>query len=257
MSSLPHSSKEPSTLVRVISLTTDTERRSAFTARAAHTRVPWEFYDGLTSLAPDLQYDVDDAFINRGRSLSPGELGCYSSHYVLWRHFLATDHDQLLVFEDDTLVDWPFIERMAHFDLTASGMRYLRLFAKAAGKPILIGPFFDRYLIENVSYSLGMQAYMLTRSGAEFLLEYLRRVRCPIDDAIDRGWRGSLPTYSVFPSPVIELSGESRIGEQRYAPAQMPSRLEWRRFGFRVSDRLLRTAYSLRRKLAQRPGLTR
>jgi glycosyl transferase family 25 len=252
MQTSTESTSVPSTLVRVISLKTDIERRRAFVARASATAVPWEFYDGLTSLAAELRYDADDAFINRGRALSTGELGCYSSHFMLWRNFLDTQHDQLLVFEDDTLIDWPFIERMVRFDLTASGMRYLRLFAKAAGKPILLGSFLDRYLIENVSYSLGMQAYMLTRGGAEYLLHYLQRVRCPIDDAIDRAWRGSLPTYSVFPSPVIELAGESRIGELRYAPATVPSRLQWRRFMFRASDRFLRTAYSLRRNMAQR-----
>jgi glycosyl transferase, family 25 len=155
------------------------------------------------------------------------------------------------VLEDDTLIDWHYIERIVRFNLAASGIRFLRLFTKAAGKPILIGPFMDRYLIENVSYSLGTQAYMLTRSGAEFLLHYLRRVRCPIDDAIDRGWRGSLPNSSVFPSPVIELSGESRVGAQRHAAATIPSRLVWRRFLFRVSDRLLRAMYSSRRNFTR------
>jgi hypothetical protein len=56
MSQPPQDFQKLSTLVRVVSIATDIERRSAFLKRAAATDLPWQFYDGLTELTPDLRY---------------------------------------------------------------------------------------------------------------------------------------------------------------------------------------------------------
>ncbi|MEZ5512864.1 MAG: glycosyltransferase family 25 protein [Steroidobacteraceae bacterium] len=252
MQSTPHIHHHTRTLVRVVSLVSDVQRRAEFSARASETVVRWTFFDALTNLAPDLHYDNVDALIARGRPLSGGELGCYSSHYTLWRELVNSEYEQLLVLEDDILLDWRFVETIVNCDLQAAGIGYLRLFAKAAGVPILRGTCLDRYLYENVGYSLGTQAYLLTRGGAQHLLAHLNRVSCPIDDALDKGWRGSLPTYSVFPHPVIELAGESRIGVNRHAAVSMTTKLRLRRLIYRVADKFLRITYQLQRRLAWR-----
>jgi glycosyl transferase family 25 len=240
----------PSTLIKVISLATDYERRAEFRMRAISTGLDWSFFDACTELSADLQYCTDDALIHRGRVLTLGELGCYASHYQLWQEFLATDQRQLLVLEDDTIVDWRFVQQLIGTDLSTAGIDYLRLFSKALGKPTVIAPFMDRYLIENVAYSSGTQAYLVTRAGAAFLLAHLRRVRAPIDDSLDHGWRGSLPTLAVYPAPVIEIAGESRIGP-RIERAPVPAHLRRRREWFRTLDRARRVLYRLQRYFAR------
>jgi glycosyl transferase, family 25 len=240
-----------STLIKVISLASDAERRLAFGTRAASSRVAWSYFDAHTELSPHLRYAVDEAIVHRGRALTCGELGCYSSHYTLWQEFLASPYRQLLVLEDDTLVDWCFVERLVAFDLAATGIDYLRLFSKSLGKPALIGPMLDRYLIENVSYSFGTQAYMLTRTGAVFLTDALRDVVAPVDDSLDHGWRGALPSYAIFPPPVIEIAGSSRIGSERRERQPIPARLRQRRSWFRTIDRLRRTLYAIRRRIVR------
>jgi glycosyl transferase, family 25 len=237
------------TLVRVVSLERDTERRSAFTQRAT-TNLQWSYFDAATTLAPELLYSPEDAIVSRGRPLSPGELGCYSSHYRLWMEFLNSSLEQLLVLEDDTLIDWRFIEMLLECSVEDLGLRYLRLFAKAAGDPVFVGPCLDRYLYEHRGYSLGSQAYLLTRAGAEHFVRHLKRVKCPIDDALDKAWRGSLPTYALFPYPVIEISGASRIGAQRHEEPPLSPRLKWLRLRYRIAERVMRGLYRTRRRIA-------
>lgn len=238
-----------STAIRVVSLVRDTERRAGFSQRAAATKLRWSYFDAHAAIAPELRYDPHDAIVARGRVLSTGELGCYSSHYALWREFLASAHDQVLILEDDTMVDWRFIETLVRCDLERAGLHYLRLFSKAVAKPVLIGRCLDRYLFEYLGYSLGSQAYMLTRAGARHLVAHLQRVRSPIDDTLDKAWRGSLPSYALFPYPVIELAGDSRIGVERHAPSQVTWQLHARRLWYRLEDRALRRAYQIRRRL--------
>jgi hypothetical protein len=83
-------------------------------------------------------------------------------------------------------------DRSHRASLAATGIDYLRLCSKALGKPALIGPLLDRYLIENVSYSFGTQAHMLPRAGASILIAALRKIVAPIDDSLDHARQRSL-----------------------------------------------------------------
>ena len=71
-----------STKIVVISLPDATERRAAFAARAGGVGLDWSFIDAGRGLGPNLTYDPDEAIVSKGRPLSPGELGCYASHYA-------------------------------------------------------------------------------------------------------------------------------------------------------------------------------
>src|SRR5688572_19546264 len=106
------SSRPVRTIIKVISIATDAERRRAFSERARDANIPWGFFDACTSLAPALTYDEELTIVRRGRPLQKSELGCYSSHYSIWAEFLASDADQLIVLEDDTLVDWGYLRRV-------------------------------------------------------------------------------------------------------------------------------------------------
>jgi glycosyl transferase family 25 len=222
----------PRTKLVVISLPDATERRAAFSARASGVTLYWGFLDGRRSLSLDLTYDPDEAIVFKGRPLSPGELGCYTSHYAAWTTFLETDATQLVVFEDDTIVDWTFLEKLARIDLQAGGIAFLRLYAMDPGPCRRLqrnAVDFQRHLIEYSDRVFGGQAYALTRAGAERLIRHCRVVRRPIDDELDRAWAHGLPNLCIFPFPVIAQSGASTIGLDRYGGYEIPARLRNRR----------------------------
>ena len=244
------------TSIVVISLPDAIDRRAVFTARAAKTALPWRWFDARRELGPELEHDPDEAIVSKGRPMYPGELGCYASHSAAWIAFLESDADQLLVLEDDTIVDWGFLEKLVAVDLDAAGVAYLRLYAKraCAFRTILRNAIErQRSVIEFLDRPLGTQGYVLTRAGARRLVPHCRRVRRPIDDELDRSWDHGIRTLCVFPFPVIEESTASGIDAARWDPYVMPARLRLRRYRTRLTDRALKVRRSLRR-LADRGG---
>src|SRR3546814_11415963 len=75
---------------------------------------------------------TDEAAIrrNKGRAMSKGEIGCYASHFSIWQDMVGRGVRQAIVLEDDTVVDWAYLEPLARTDLHAEGLDYLRLYAK-------------------------------------------------------------------------------------------------------------------------------
>jgi glycosyl transferase family 25 len=230
------------TLVRVISLPDAAGRRVGFTDRARGTSLPWTFFDAHRELGTGLTYHPDDAVLAKGRPLMTGELGCYSSHFHAWQTLLESPAAQMIVLEDDTIVDWSFLEKLAAVDLAARGVSYLRLFAKRPCAFRLHGEAIEpqRYLVEYAGYAHGTQGYAVTRAGAERFVRHCRRVRRPVDLELDRAWDHGVPCLAVFPFPLTEISSASTIGPERWARHPIPAGLQGARFRMRVVERARR-----------------
>jgi glycosyl transferase, family 25 len=244
------------TSIVVISLPDAAARRALFAARAAGTSLPWRWFDGRRELSSELEHDPDEAIVAKGRPIYPGELGCYASHWAAWTEFLQGDADQLLVLEDDTIVDWGFLAKLVTVDLAAAGVVYLRLYAKrlCPFRTVLRNAIErQRSVVEFLDRPLGTQGYLLTRAGARRLVPHCRRVRRPIDDELDRSWDHGIPTFCVFPFPVIEESTASSIDAARWDDYVMPARLRARRYRMRLTDRALKVRRGIRR-LTDRGG---
>lgn len=231
-------------MIRVISLARDVERREVFRAEAAGSSLPWSFFDAHTGVGGAIVHDSRLPALRRGRMLSPAELGCYSSHCAIWVEFLESTERQLVVLEDDTWVDWRFLENLSQEDVGAKGIHYLRLCALNLPPFALKGRLLGRYVAHFQGYAQGTQGYLLTRRGAERMLNHCRKVAGPIDIVMDQTWWGGLPTLGLFPSPVVEKTGPSRIGAQRYADdLRLPKALWWPRQWVRVQEFLRIRAY--------------
>jgi len=211
--------------VVVVSLASARARREAFAARAAGTSLAWRFFDACTGPAPDMV--VDEAAIrrNKGRPLSKGEIGCYASHVSIWQDMIAREVKQAIVLEDDTLVDWAYLEPLARTDLHAEGIDYLRLYAKRPTWQRVVRRDFlqhSRAIVELVGLAYGTQGYAITLDGAKRLAEHCRTVRRPIDDEMDRSWAHGLPNLALYPAPILEAAVVSEIGASRFGPKADP-----------------------------------
>jgi glycosyl transferase family 25 len=231
------------TKVIVISLPDAADRRATFTDRARGTTVEWAWFEAHRELAPGLSHDPEEAIVAKGRPMYSGELGCYSSHYAAWKMFLESGAPQMLVLEDDTIVDWGFLEKLVAVDLQAAGISYLRLYAKrpCAFREVLRNAVEQqRTLIQYLDRPLGTQGYVLTRDGARRFVHHCRRVRRPLDDELDRSWEHGVPCLGIFPFPVIEQSTASSIGPDRFERFKIPGRLRVRRQAMKMRDRVLK-----------------
>ena len=241
----------------VISLPDAADRRAAFADRARVTSIPWTWFDAHRELAPGLTHDPDEAIVAKGRPMYPGELGCYSSHYAAWSMFLESGASRMLVLEDDTIVDWGFLETLVTVDLQAAGVHYLRLYAKrpCALREVLRNAIEQqRTLVEYLDRPLGTQGYVVTREGAERFVRHCRRVMRPLDDELDRSWEHGVPCLGIFPFPLLEQSTSSTIGPARFERFTIPGRLLARRQAMKMRDRALRLRQRLRLLTAGRPA---
>lgn len=237
----------PLTRIMVISMRGSERRRSAFAQRAEGAGVPWQFFDAKEDILEHLDYDPDDCVLGCGRTMSKGELGCYSSHYAVWEQLIDDVAEQYVVLEDDALVDWGRIALLCSVDLEASGIQYLRLYYTRAGPFIIRKRKFlvrNAALLELISEANGTVGYAITRSAAKKLVAYCRQVVRPIDNQLDRFWEHGIPNLALFPPPVIEETGPSAIGLERFASTKSSLKRKFRI----LEDKLKRKAAVLRRK---------
>jgi glycosyl transferase family 25 len=227
------------TLVLVISIHTSAERRALFQA-SAQTSVPWQFFDACTTLGANLSYEASKAQIAHGRELSSGEIGAYSSHFSLWERLIADpDYDRYIILEDDTIVDWTYIEKLCDTDIGEIG--FLKLFYLRNGvfrtvRRNLIHRHW--HILRIFGHAYGMLGYMVTKRTAVEFVGYFSNMVRPIDDAIDRSWETGFEIHAVFPFPVIERFGESTIGGSRFEPTPFPRRLRWKRLFAIAGDKI-------------------
>jgi glycosyl transferase family 25 len=228
------------------------ERRSRFAERARGAGVNWSFYPAHTSLHPGLRYDERAAIVAKGRPLLAGELGVFSSHHAIWSDLRSDDADQFVVLEDDVIVDWGFLAKLAQVDLAAIGLHYLRLYYKLPVRAAVVHENFierARSIVELEHTAFGAQGYAITKAGARTLLDHCRIVARPIDDEMERTWRHGLPNLSVFPFPILEESGPSTIGSTRFETFDIPRGLRMKRFVMHRLERWGRNASTIARRL--------
>ena len=231
---------EPRTRILVISLKAAEARRRAFAAAAA-TDLEWEFLDAHESLQSDLSYNEEDAVVAKGRPLTRGEIGCYSSHFEAWRQLVESDHDQYVVLEDDVIVDWDYLSAFVRMDHSAEGHDYVRLYYKKPAPARVLERDFGsraRWLTQVMGYCFGTQGYLITRRAAQVFTDRFRQVRRPVDDEMDRFWVHRVPNLAVFPFPIIERAQESGIGLTRFEAVDVPAHLRLRRAFARQRERL-------------------
>jgi glycosyl transferase family 25 len=230
------------TSIKVISLSQSLERRRSFVANT-DTDLTWSFFDAHETLDSALSYDPTDAILAVGAPLSPGELGCYSSHYTAWREFLASTDIQLVVLEDDIIIDWQYLQFLISHDFEGMGIDYLRLYAKRPSPFRRIRTQFLEFshdLIQFTGKPWGTQGYLLTRAGANRFVQYLRCVKRNLDSQMDRSWAHGVANLAVFPFPLFEVLGPSSIGDGRFERERLPLSWELRRLPYQTMEKLLR-----------------
>ena len=236
------------TRVLVLSLPNAKARRDAFCDQAK-TTLDWRFFDASIELNPALRYDPVTALRQGGRLLSQAELGCYSSHFQIWRALLADDAaDRYLVLEDDVKVDWPFIERLADADRTEVPWPLLRLwFSLPVPTRKVFGPLFGTYqVVELLDHGFSTVAYAIDKAAAARLVAALTEVVVPVDFAMEQGWRHGVRNLAVFPFPVLHPIGSSQIGGERWNDAPKPIAMRIERGVRRVTEALRRRLWHWR-----------
>ncbi|GES44313.1 glycosyl transferase family 25 [Rhizobium dioscoreae] len=214
----------------------------------------FERIDGIDgALVPRDQWiDVDHVRFQRrhGRTILPGEYGCYRSHLTALRQFLANGGEIAIIIEDDVALDAEFLARAAAAREAAPAADLIKLVNHRwngfrAMARSLKGDIVGRCLFGPQGSTA---CYLVTRHGAEKIVKSLSVMSLPWDVAVERGWDMHISIVSTR----ANIAGFSRlqrttmIGWRRDYRAAKSSAL--RRFPahiFRTLDFFRRIAYVL------------
>lgn len=199
--------------IKVISLPGALERRRAMAIHLDAQQRNWAFFDacdGSSAEAPP--YDEHRAAHVRGRTLLRGEIGCFQSHWTLWKQLIESNDEWWLILEDDHWLDPTFDLWKTTCLANDLNIHYIRLSYIYNQKFVLLGNFLGRQFLRYRSGPYGSGAYLLSRVGAQRLISSVPAIVRPIDDELDCFWLRELPAVALFPPPTLNLGfGSSTI----------------------------------------------
>ena len=211
----------------VITLARSAKRRENITRRLDAAGFPYRMAEGVDGANPDALKKVPHILDgrrylrHRGRTLSGGEIGCYLSHYLLWKTISAGNADCALVLEDDARWDGDLAESVA--DILAAKQQWgICLLTSdkekcAFRKLSAVGK--NRRLGYPLKRTMGTAGYLIKRETAAVLSKNPPVIREPVDVALCRHWEWNGMRLSVRPHIVRHDEKETtmRGGEKSSA----------------------------------------
>lgn len=197
--------------------------------------------------------DVDHVRFQRrhGRTILPGEYGCYRSHLMALHQFLENGGEVAVIIEDDVALDADFLARALAAKEAAPTADLIKLVNHRWGGFRAMtnsrkGDVVGRCLFGPQGSTA---CYFVTRSGAEKIVRSLAVMSLPWDVAVERGWDMQTSIFTTRANIVgfSQLQRSTMIGWRRDYRAAKSS--AWRRVPahlFRTLDFFRRIAYVLR-----------
>ena len=240
--------------VYLINIDRAVERLAEIRQQSNEFGFTFERIDGVDGslIAREQWVDVDHARFQRrhGRTILPGEYGCYQSHLMALRRFLESGGEMALIIEDDVALDGDFLARAVAIKEAAPTADLIKLvnhrwngFRVTASSRN--GDVIGRCLFGPQGSTA---CYFVTRKGAEKIVKSLAVMSLPWDVAIERGWDMQASIFTTRTNIVgfSRLQRSTMIGWRRdYRAAKSPA---WRRVPahvFRTVDFFRRIAYIL------------
>ncbi|MGO3296418.1 glycosyltransferase family 25 protein [Marinobacter sp.] len=239
----------------VISLATALERREKISQQLRSLDLEFVFFDAVNgSKGHKLfqHYNSQKRLREEPDDMSPGQLGCYASHYLVWEQCVQSGYP-LIVLEDDALL---FAERFAAFaneaELLPARLECIRLFAPLREKNKPLRRVFEANGLEVFKYQKGHKSttgYYLTPAGAEKLLAHGMEWTQPVDLEMDEFWKHGVENYGVLPPCLTNDQGfDSMIGYAGQKPDRKLSVTLYRKVKH-LNEALARLTHNLKFRL--------
>jgi glycosyl transferase, family 25 len=153
----------------------------------------------------------------RHRPWTRGEIGCFLSHYELWKILAASKLRYCAIFEDDVFLSRKVsgflraVERsQACFDLLKidSGLRLVSV--DRFPMSVVAGVALHR--LRSIHYGTG--AYLISRDAAELLVERVSGFDLPVDDVLFGPHPASSDLFVVQSIPALVAQSDVMIGAE-------------------------------------------
>lgn len=239
--------------IYAINLDRSVERWSALSHRAEILRLSLVRVPGVdgTKTRPEDRIDCDTQVFerNNGRTILPGEYGCYRSHINALSAFLETSEYAGIVVEDDIELSADLLLRAGAAVDALPDADAIKLFNHR-----VVG--FKRVAISKTGDEIGRAAhgpqgsaacYVVTRKGATRLIKVLKTMKYPWDVALERGWAHGTRIYTTRQNVVFLTEEDTTIATRSaYRASKFPWWRRLRTYGIRIVEAAWRIIYARR-----------
>ncbi|WP_292272534.1 glycosyltransferase family 25 protein [Marinobacter sp.] len=248
MANLP---KTPDVGVLVLTLQGSVDRQARIKQALDQSGIEFEFFWGVDGRKDQHSlldvYDDSKRMRTKGQPMTPGQLGCFASHFEIWAH-CDRENKNFVVLEDDVVFDEDdfksFLDSIsqlpAHFEC-------LRLFENKTRnhKRYELVEFGCFRVLRYTKGPMSTMGYYLTPRAARKFLASTDPVFLPVDIHMDRYWVNGVACLGIKPAFVSHDYGfASLIGYEKKG-GRRPMSMRLNREFFTLSERVRRFFYNL------------
>ena len=235
--------------IYVVSLERAAERRRRVETVLSARGIEFEFFDavnGFEGLPERLQGMPDDRHrvMFRSRPLTPGEKGCYASHFLLWEKCVELN-EPILILEDDFLPTQYFEEVLGTLPKIHEQYEYVKVEPQVGSATAL--PTIDNMQLmfwhNNMCWTTG---YSLSPKGARRLLEHSRRWLCSVDNFIGESYRTGLVCAGLIPYAIYSPRDMGSDIQNKVALDKVPLKFKLTRELYRFYRFIRMTLWNLK-----------
>ena len=239
--------------ILIVSLRRSPERRKYIKKQLDELGLKFEFFDAVDGRAepPHPLFEHYDYFkrlwLTNGRAPSKGEMGCYASHYLIWKECVACN-EPLLVVEDDSHIKPIIVDLLPFISEKVAEYGFLRLEPETSKCRLFEKERRNSYAISFMDNNFGgTRSYAISPNAAQKLLDGSQRWSMPVDNYIGSLYLHGVPSYQFHPTiiPTLEEHPEEfgttiQLGEESKPPLYRKFTREiysiYRKYKMRISN---------------------
>jgi glycosyl transferase family 25 len=213
--------------VHVINLERSADRRAYICAQLDRLQIDYSIFKAIEPPQAGEwfdRYDEKRYLMNTGRTASPGEIACFGSHSMLWRHSVSNG-EPIVVLEDDVEILPTFARAVAETARVIDKYGFIRLAEDGPSRhvrTIPIEPAGEFTIVRYTRYPFGSMGYAISPKTAAAFLAASTVVAGPPDLYIKKFWEHGQVLYGLRPpplgtnefayTPVMQLRVKQKLG---------------------------------------------
>lgn len=244
--------KAPDVKILVLTLLQAKDRQVRIKTSLNRAGIPFEFFygvDGRTDENPVEEiYDRNRRLRLKGAPLSPGQLGCYASHFKIWKRCVEMQQPVIVLEDDVTFDESLFSAFLDDIPSLPHEAGCIRLFENKTRnhKAYQHFKFGDFRLLRYTKGPMSTMGYYLTPQAAQKFIRSAAPLFLSVDIYMDRYWANDVLCCGVEPGFVFhDYEFESMIGYEKDV-SRRPLTVTILREIFTLTERVRRYLYNRR-----------
>lgn len=214
----------------VITLTDSVARQQHAAGQLQAAALAFSFFPAVSGVeamrSPEYRVSERDFLLSTGRKVTPGEVGCFASHKLLWKLCVQLD-EPILVMEDDFKLSADFPGAVQELENQVGEFGFIRLQSERRARKRRVRMLGRFTLWRYTKAPNSAMCYGLSPIAARKLLAHADTIGAPVDVYMKRAWRHGQRMYGITPYTVSEsvLSEQSHITGRAKARKSLAMRL--------------------------------